>query len=115
MALKLLRLVAVLMALVVPLQGLAAVSAAQCMALGHHQDGDEHGHDVHSHADDGQVGKPETNGHCGPCAACCASVAIASRSDVWFLPSPTSAPYVVSQAPPTGIAPDGVYRPPHTL
>ena len=36
MPLTLLRLVAVLVALVVPLQGMASVMAAQCMASAHH-------------------------------------------------------------------------------
>jgi len=38
--------IAALLALAIPLQGIAAVAAAQCMAMGHHQDagGLDHAH-----------------------------------------------------------------------
>jgi hypothetical protein len=123
MPLKLARQLAVLVALVVPLQGMASVAAGQCMALGHHQDageyghaqdnGNAHDHDSHSHAaGDKQADEGGTNAHCGPCTACCASASIASLSDVSILRPATIAQYVFSQFPPTGIEPDGVYRPP---
>jgi hypothetical protein len=117
MPLKLARLLAVLVALVVPLQGMASVAAGQCMALGHHQDdGDGHDHDAQSHADGGKhAEKSGTSAHCGPCAACCASVSIAPLSGVSILPPPTIAQYVFSQFPTIGIQPDGVYRPPLSL
>jgi ABC-type Zn2+ transport system substrate-binding protein/surface adhesin len=115
-----------LLVLAVPLQGMASVAAGQCMALGHHQDagdgdhahddGDGHDHDAPSHADDGK--HPEEDGttaHCGPCAACCASVSIAPLSDITISPPPASAQYVFSQFPPIGIETDGVYRPPLPL
>jgi hypothetical protein len=126
MPLKLARVLAVLVALVVPLQGMTSVTVGQCMTLGHHQDagdnfherheGDGHSHNGHSHADEGKHAEDSGTGtHCGPCAACCASVSIAPLSDVWIRPHPTIAQYLFSQSPPTGIEPDGVYRPPLPL
>lgn len=126
MLLKLARLLAVVVALVVPLQGMALVAAAQCMALGHHQEagdnghahqsGDGHDHDGQSHADGERHAEENgTGAHCGPCAACCASVPIAALSDVSILSPPTIGEYVFSRVPPSGMEPDGVYRPPLTL
>jgi hypothetical protein len=123
MPLKIARLLAVLVALVVPLQGMAAVAGGQCMALGQHQDagghehahdeGDGHHHDAHSHADNGKHAQESgTDAHCGPCSACCSPVSISPLSDASILPAPSIAQYLFSQSPPTGIAPDGVYRPP---
>lgn len=80
-------LVVLALALVVPVQGIAAVSAGVCMALGHH--GGESS-SVHQHSGNGYDTSPgdhhhdEGNGtdkssaHCPPCAACCATAAIAS-------------------------------------
>src|SRR5688572_12194750 len=64
MLLRTFRLFAVaLLALTLPVQGMAAVTAAQCMAVGHHQDGsspdhdhaelgtDDQGHASHPHSD----------------------------------------------------------------
>lgn len=126
MPLKLARMLAVLVALVVPIQGMASVAAGQCMALGHHQDagdnghghddGDGHDHGAQSHADNGKHAEENgANAHCGPCAACCASVSIAPLSDVSILPPSTIAQYVFLQFPPIGVEPDGVYRPPLPL
>jgi hypothetical protein len=126
MLLKLARVLAVMIALVVPLQGMATVAAGQCMALGHHQDagddghahddGDGHDHDAHSHADGGKYSEESgTGAHCGPCAACCASVSIAPLSEVSILPPTAVAQYLFSQFLPIGIEPDGVYRPPLSL
>jgi hypothetical protein len=126
MRLKLARLLAVVVALVVPLQGMALVAASQCMALGHHQhagdnghahnDGEGDPHDGQSHADGGKHAEENgTSANCGPCTACCASVPIAPVSEVSILPPPTIGQYMFSQFPPTGIEPDGVYRPPLPL
>jgi len=62
--------VVLLLALAVPLQAVAAVTAGVCMVLGH---GDAHAHhdeEAH-HSPDGK------NNHCPPCVACCAAAAIA--------------------------------------
>jgi hypothetical protein len=132
---KLVRfLLAAILALAVPLQGALAVTAGQCMALGHHQsaaaqqshgearDGD--GHAAHSHSeshqgvsDDAQGGDQSAadGAHCGPCTACCASASIAGPGAQSLVPSPFHAPYLFSQFPPLGVQPDGLYRPPLAL
>lgn len=130
MRLKLIRLLAVAIALVVPIQGLTAVTAGQCMTLGHHegaaghesdshvQDGQDHA--GHSHADEtansADDGESDGNGaHCGPCTACCASASIAGPAGLSILPSPSNETYVFSQFPPIGVQPDGLDRPPLAL
>jgi hypothetical protein len=130
MRLKLIRLLAVVIALVVPLQGMAVVVAGHCMAFGHHEaaaghdsdgqapDGqDGHDHAKHSHADDtAQSDESGGNGaHCGPCTACCASASISGPAGVSILSSPSNATYAFSQFPPIGIQPDGLDRPPLAL
>jgi ABC-type Zn2+ transport system substrate-binding protein/surface adhesin len=121
----------VLLALAVPLQGMAAVTAGQCMALGHHQDGagqenhghgqngaDGHDHASHSHSDEGGAKHGDEGGnnpHCGPCTACCASASIAGSVGLSIPSSPTNAKYVFSQLPPFGFQPDGLDRPPLAL
>lgn len=129
MPLKLVRLVAVLVALVVPLQGMAALAASQCMALGHHdaamahdaqasQEGHEHhghdaaaDHDGHAKADDSDSG----SSHCGPCTACCASATIAGPAPLAIEPDTFSAPYAFVAQPPVRLAPDELDRPPLAL
>jgi hypothetical protein len=125
--LRIFRIIAVvLLALSVPVQGMAAVTAGQCMAFGHHQDGagqedghagngtEKHDHAAHSHSDDGAKQDGDTS-HCGPCTACCASASIAGPAGLAIPASASNAPYVFSQSPPLGVQPDGVYRPPLAL
>lgn len=135
MRLRLIRLLAIVIALVVPLQGMAVVVAGQCMAFGHHEAvaghdshshgqaahvQDNHDHADHSHADDtassAQSDESSGNGaHCGPCTACCASASIAGPGGVSILSSPFNAKYVFWQFPPIGVEPDGLDRPPLAL
>ena len=134
-----LRLIAVaLLALAVPLQGMAAVIAAECMAFGHHQNAagedaaavhyaDEHAHDgagghdhaTHSHADTGKskpAGEGGKKSHCGPCTACCASASIAGPvGGLVLLAAASEAVYAFSQVPPPAFEPDGLDRPPLAL
>ena len=130
---KLIRvLVAVLVALVVPLQGAAAVAAGQCMALGHHQEGgpdQPHVHDgsddaagVHEHSgqtavDTAVEGSEEgaKNPHCGPCAACCSSVSIAGNPSLPILGAPANTKYLLSQSPLRGSELRSIERPPLAL
>ena len=123
---RLLRLLAVVVALVVPVQGMAVVVAGQCMAFGHHEApaGDqshgqaEDGHAGHSHEAGGGTDDDESAGndaHCGPCTACCASASIAGPAKLLILSSPATATYVFSQLPPLGVQPDGLDRPPLAL
>ncbi len=107
-------------ALVVPLQGMAAVAVGQCMALGHHQGAvgqDDHHHDAgdlgHDHGS--QAHDDEGDAHCGPCTACCASATIAAANDHLGPTSPSIAPYVFWQFPPFGDQPDALDRPPLAL
>jgi hypothetical protein len=125
-----LRLLAVaLLALAIPLQGLAAVTAGQCMTFGHHQDAgheshgdaqdgeDGHDHAAHSHSDEsaGNADDEGAGAHCGPCTACCASASIAGPQGLSILSDPSDAQYVFSQFPPIGVQPDGLDRPPLAL
>ena len=93
---SLFRLLVVLaLALTVPVQGIAAVGADLCMALGHHGNGvaaHEHGSAGHAHEGseaahhhDAGKGTDKSGAHCPPCASCCATTAIASFPDV-FIP-----------------------------
>jgi hypothetical protein len=126
------RFLAVLvLALTIPAQGMAAVTAGQCMAFGHHQDGggsqghkhaqdgtDGHDHAAHSDPADAEAKQGDDgskNSHCGPCTACCASASIAGPTGLSVPSSPSNAKYVVSQLPPLGVQPHGLDRPPLAL
>lgn len=113
-------LVAVL-ALLVPLQGAAAVAAGQCMATGHHQDG---GGSDHSHSPDGADGHGDSHhdshddgkaSHCGPCAACCASASIAGSPALPILATAADTKYLSFQLSPRAVQPHGIDRPPLPL
>lgn len=72
-------LIAIALALAVPMQGFAAAAGAICMAVGHHDAAPAHAHDSHDaeHQHGEQHGQPaDSSAHCPPCAACCASAAI---------------------------------------
>ena len=132
MRLRVFRVLVLVIACVVPFQGMAAVVAAQCMALGHHQDtashaahGDtaetqvEHDHatDLHpNQADDQASDENSSNGsHCGPCTACCASASISGPAALSFPSWASNPPYVFSQFAPPGVQLDGLDRPPTAL
>ena|SRR5688572_18270157 len=123
-------LVAALLALAVPFQGMAAVMAGQCMAFGHHDTGasqdhahahdgaDGHHHTVHSHDETPaaqQGGEGSAQSHCGPCTACCASASIAGPAKLPILSTASKTKYFFSQFPPLGVQPDGLDRPPLAL
>jgi len=120
-------LVVTLLAVMIPLQGAAAVAAGQCMSLGHHHDAspghshdsdDSHDHAGHSHADDGMAqdgDERSQNAHCGPCAACCASASIAGPARLSILSTPSSAKHVFSQFTPPSVQLDALDRPPLSL
>ena len=111
----------VLLALAVPVQAMAAVSAGQCMAAGQHQDiaHEHHAHDGADSQDQSSHSHAEESGtqqsHCGPCAACCASASIAGPAAGLILSSYSNTKYVFSQLPPPGVQPDSVDRPPLAL
>lgn len=128
MPLRLVRLIAVVVALIVPLQGMAALAASQCMALGHHdaaamgmgmaaQDSHgDHGHEgaVHEQDREAQSGDAPSP-HCGPCTACCASAAMSGPAPLSIAPEVLGAPYVFAAEPPVRLAPDELDRPPLAL
>lgn len=126
MPLKLVRLIAVLVALVVPLQGMAALAASQCMALGHHdaaamgqgvQDSHaDHGHEgaAHEHDQESQPGD-SSSPHCGPCTACCASATMSGPAPLAIVPEVFGAPYLFAAQHFVRLAPDELDRPPLSL
>ena len=124
---KFFRILAVaLLALTIPVQGMAAVTVGQCVAF-EHQDGA--GHEPHEHKADGAGGHDHAaqshdgygskqdgdTSHCGPCTACCASASIAGPAGLAIPTSASNALYVFSQFPPLGVQPGGVDRPPLAL
>jgi hypothetical protein len=110
-------LVVSLLALAVPLQGMATVVAGQCMTIGHHQDqADGHVHsDGHGDGTAHEEHDGGKNSHCGPCAACCASASIAGSASLPILATPANIKYGFSQLPPRGVQPHGIDRPPLAL
>lgn len=115
-------------ALTVPVQGMAAVAAGQCMALGHHEEAagndahalvDDAGHDHAAHAHEAGEGLEHENdgenAHCGPCTACCASASIAGAEAASIVAWPAVPSYTLSPSPPLGVEPEGLDRPPLPL
>jgi hypothetical protein len=131
MPVKFLRVLAVALTLLVPIQAVATLTTGICMATGQHPDAaanedhadpapEGHGRALHSHAyepaGDQVAHSDHGNGaHCGPCAACCASASIAAAVAYAMLSLPSPPTYVFSQFAPLGVQPDGVYRPPLAL
>jgi hypothetical protein len=134
MRIKLVRmLVALAMTLMVPLQGVAGVSAGLCIALGDHQGittahdhGSAHDHGAaHEHHSDASAsdqheqgtgtGNPAGDAHCPPCVACCAAAAISSYTPV-FIPEAPAA-FVIAAIPLSfsGVQPETLDRPPLAL
>jgi hypothetical protein len=106
-------------ALVVPLQGMASVMAGQCMAIGHHDAPMSHadvGHDAHD-GHDNHGDEPESKSpHCGPCAACCGSASMAAPSiATGTVSTTTEATYVFASLPPARLARGKLDRPPLAL
>lgn len=112
-------LVVLVLALAVPIQAFAAISAGLCMDLGHHGAAAAYDHAGHSHAaphhnDDG-TGDKGSNAHCPPCVSCCAVTAIASFPAV-FVPE-QAASVVIGALPASflGVPPHRLDRPPLAL
>jgi hypothetical protein len=119
MPLKFFRLfVALVLALAIPLQGLASVTAGVCMAIGHHHAGAPASHDHGDGTDHSAPHDPEGSEsapHCAPCVACCAAASIAPAAQV-FVPdtSPPAAIAALSLLRP-GFLPETLDRPPLAL
>jgi hypothetical protein len=125
------RLLVLAISLIVPLQGMTAITAAQCMALGHHQapaaGHESHAHmagvDEHDHAAHMQAGEQDGDNadagakksQCSPCTACCASASIAAPLTPAILSESHDAAYLWPQLPTVGVLPHGLDRPPLAL
>lgn len=121
-------LIAFALALTIPLQGLAAVTAGLCMGMGHHQadrsapaheaPAHDHGAD-HSHADhphDQQEDSSSDDGaHCAPCVACCAAAHIAPADHVYLPEFVPAAAIAVLPPGSAGFLPEQLDRPPLAL
>ena len=112
-----------LLAIAVPVQGMAAVAAGQCMAFGHHDAAASQEHDAHAH-DDGADGHGHTaqqqaddskSPHCGPCTACCASASIAAPAVPAVLAARSYVEHFFSQLAPPAAEPHRFDRPPLPL
>jgi hypothetical protein len=111
-------LAAALLALTIPIQGLAAVKAGVCMAMGAHDDhhrsavAHAHGAYAHDHEESSSEGSHAGNGHCPPCVSCCAAAVIAPTTKVSLA---EAAPFAAITAPQywiAGVLPDNPERPP---
>jgi hypothetical protein len=114
---KLSRLLLLLViALAVPLQGFAAVSAGLCMASGHHhseQGPAAHDHDMGSIEHEHPADEPSANNsHCPPCVSCCAAVAIAPAAEPRLPSVAPAAPVASKQYSMAGFLPEQLDRPP---
>lgn len=109
-------LIACVLALTIPLQGMASVTAGICMATGHHDAGapvsHDHGHGAdHSAPHEGD----STASHCAPCVACCAAASIAPAAQLFL--QRDAPPAAVAALPflPAGFLPEELDRPPLAL
>jgi hypothetical protein len=118
------------MALAVPVQGLAAVAAGLCMAIGgHHQTQSVEGHgsvtldhdhaagDKHSDSDHGAAGtdKSSSDTHCPPCVSCCAAAVIAPAEPISLSGASPIAAIAAPQYTISGVLPEKLDRPPLAL
>jgi len=110
------------LALAVPLQGFAAVSAGMCMALGHHDSAPAHphnahdGHDASAHQHGEDHSQPaDGSAHCPPCVSCCAAASISSAVPFFVGDAPADRLIAASTSFAAGFQPDGLFRPPLAL
>ena len=126
MPLKLRRwLIAMALTLTVPIQGLAASVGEVCLALGHQetqQAGHQHNHhqmvDHHAHGAESSAGhhmdenRSSGSTHCPPCAACCATAAIAFFTPAFAMEQRAESAVAAPAASFSGVAPERLDRPP---
>jgi hypothetical protein len=119
-------LLALVLAVAVPLQGYAAVNTGICRALAHHGDEPaasvEHGHHgaEHAGADHDKPGSPDDPSakdthHCAACASCGVAAAISAAPLVYASDSPHQGVVAADSPAPEGYVPEGLDRPPLTL
>jgi len=104
------------MALLIPLQGMAAASAGICMAFGHHEAPAtvSHHHGGSEHNDHGVDDAPG-QAHCPPCVACCATAAIVAPACGFISEAPAASAVAASPPVLSGMQPDTLDRPPLVL
>ncbi len=121
-------LIAFALALTIPLQGLAAVTAGLCMGMGHHQadmsapaheapahdHGADDSHADHSH-DQQEDSSSDDGAHCAPCVACCAAAHLAPADRVDLLELSPAAAIAVLRPGSAGFLPEQLDRPPLVL
>lgn len=120
MPIKFLRLVvAFVLVLAIPLQGVASVTAGVCMATGHDAGtpaSHDHGHDTDQSAGhDGTGSDHPSDTHCAPCVACCAAASIAPAAQVFLPQDPPPAAIAPLPFLPAGFLPEELDRPPLAL
>lgn len=124
-------LIALTLALAVPLQGVAAATAGLCMALGHHDAGFAASHDhatdhgaQHAQGDDSVADHKHgheilenspAGAHCPPCVACCAAGAISSFPHIFIPELPADSVIAAPELSFSGIQPERLDRPPLAL
>jgi hypothetical protein len=122
-------LIALALALAVPIQGAVAATAGLCMALGHHDAGTAASHDHatdhgarHAHGDESGAGhghevsdNSPSGAHCPPCVACCAAAAISSFPQIFIPESPTASVIAAPGLSFSGVQPERLDRPPLAL
>lgn len=120
---SLIRLISLLLAFAVPVQGIAAVAVGQCNAMdadsGHgmheqaaHYDVNDDSHPADHLHEGGPQGEDGEGSRCGPCSACCGSATIAGPAGFRISPILESTSYLVPGVPPPAFTPGGFDRPP---
>jgi hypothetical protein len=128
---KILRLlVVVVVALMVPVQGMAAATAGLCTALGHlgagasmaNDSGLDHDHELNHHHDDSTAShhhhdrdsgaQNKDDAHCPPCVSCCAAAAISSFTQVFTPEAGAARAMAAIPLSFSGIPPQTLDRPP---
>src|SRR5262245_164374 len=105
-------LVVVAISVAAPIQGVLAATAGLC-AMQSHDAGHDHTGDGGGDSPAHDEGRPSHHhGHCAPCVACCAAVAITSLVRPFFQPVPASAPEMLAMPAPASVLPHALDRPP---
>lgn len=98
------------LALMVPVQGIAALTSGVCLALGHHDGATHSQHGDHEGPESDQP--PAGTAHCAPCVACCATAALTASAPIFYPDERADPVNVVSPPSLAGIQPETLDRPP---
>ena len=108
-------------ALAVPAQGVAAVSAGMCMALGHHEasaevaQAAEHAHHSEPAASGEHSHAAGNDANCAPCVSCCAAASISTAQVVLAQLPPDRSVEAAGASTPREFYPGQLDRPPLAL